>query len=75
MKHTAGNAACQLGLGFLERGRSSGLVTTGDRGWLFTAIDPRVEDLHASSFSSPAEADRVARLVLDRARGAGGVRL
>lgn len=52
-----------------ENGQMLGVATTGDAGWLFTALDPRVEDLHGSSFSSPAEAERVALLVLARGRG------
>ncbi|MBR0651793.1 hypothetical protein GXW78_19140 [Roseomonas terrae] len=53
-----------------ENGRLLGVATTADHGWMFTAIDPRVEDLHGSRFRSTAEAERVALLVLDRGRGA-----
>jgi hypothetical protein len=52
-----------------ENGQMVGIATTGDHGWLFTAIDPRVEDLHGASFRTPADAERVARLVLARDRG------
>lgn len=52
-----------------ENGQMIGVATTGDAGWLFTAIDPRVEDLHGASFRSPGEAERVAHLVLARSRG------
>lgn len=57
-----------------DNGHLLGIATTADHGWLFTAIDPRVEDLHGSQFRSPDEAERVARLVLDRGRGAAGGR-
>lgn len=57
-----------------EGGRLLGIATTADHGWLFTAIDPRVEDLHGSQFHTPAEAERIALLVLDRGRGAVGGR-
>jgi hypothetical protein len=52
-----------------QNGHMLGVATTGDSGWLFTALDPRVEDLHGSCFPSPAEAERVARLVLAREGG------
>ncbi|BDG70541.1 hypothetical protein [Roseomonas fluvialis] len=52
-----------------ENGQIVGVATTGDHGWLFTAIDPRVEDLHGAHFRTPADAERVARLVLARGRG------
>lgn len=55
-----------------ENGQMIGVATTADRGWLFTAIDPRVEDLHGSCFGTPAEAERVALLVLARGRGLAG---
>lgn len=58
----------------IDNGRLLGVATTADQGWLFTAIDPRVEDLHGSCFRTPAEAERVALLVLDRGRGAIGGR-
>lgn len=57
-----------------ENGHLLGVATTADHGWLFTAIDPRVEDLHGSCFRTPAEAERVALLVLDRGRGTVGGR-
>jgi hypothetical protein len=55
-----------------ENGQMVGVATTGDHGWLFTAIDPRVEDLHGANFPSPADAERVARLVLARGRSPAG---
>jgi ethanolamine utilization microcompartment shell protein EutL len=43
--------------------------------WRFIATDPAVEDLDGATFSSPAEAQRVAGLVLQRSRQpAGAVR-
>ena len=43
--------------------------------WRFIATDPAVEDLDGASFPSPAEAQRVAGLVLHRSRqSAGAVR-
>ena len=43
--------------------------------WRFIATDPAVEDLDGATFSSPAEAQRVAGLVLHRSRqSAGAVR-
>lgn len=47
-------------------GRMLGVATTADQGWTFIATDPSVEDLHGVRFHSPAEAERVALLVLDR---------
>ncbi|NMJ41515.1 hypothetical protein GWK16_09705 [Roseomonas sp. JC162] len=57
-----------------ENGHMVGVATTGDSGWLFTALDPRVEDLHGAQFRTPADAERVALLVLARGRGAAGGR-
>ena len=39
--------------------------------WRFIATDPAVEDLDGASFPSPAEAQRVAGLVLGRSRQPG----
>lgn len=58
----------------IDNGRLLGVATTADQGWLFTAIDPCVEDLHGRCFRTPAEAERVALLVLDRGRGVIGGR-
>lgn len=55
-----------------ENGHMIGVATTGDHGWLFTALDPRVEDLHGAHFRTPAEAERVALVVLARGRGTAG---
>lgn len=43
-----------------------GAAVTGDRGWHFVAVDPRLEDIHGASFPTPEEAERVAHLVLAR---------
>ena len=51
-----------------ENGHILGVATTAERGWLFTAVDPRVEDLQGTCFRTPAEAERVALLVLARGR-------
>ena len=40
--------------------------------WRFIATDPVVEDLDGASFPSPAEAQRVAGLVLQRSRQPAG---
>ena len=40
--------------------------------WRFIATDPAVEDLDGASFPSPAEAQRVAGLVLQRSRQPAG---
>lgn len=53
-----------------DKDRLLGVATTADQGWLFTAIDPGVEDLHGRCFRTTAEAERVALLVLERGRGA-----
>lgn len=55
-----------------ENGHMLGVATTGDQGWLFTALDPRVEDLHGAQFRTVAEAERIALLVLARGRGVAG---
>lgn len=51
-------------------GRFVGVAVSGHDGWHFKAIDPQVDDLDGARFSSPAEAARVARLLLERERGA-----
>ena len=43
--------------------------------WRFLAVDPLVDDLDGATFASPAEAQRVAGLVLARNRGRGLIRL
>jgi hypothetical protein len=40
--------------------------------WRFIATDPVVEDLDGATFPSPAEAQRVAGLVLQRSRQPAG---
>ncbi|MFC3127572.1 hypothetical protein ACFOD4_21115 [Pseudoroseomonas globiformis] len=49
-------------------GRFVGVAVSGPAGWHFKAIDPVLDDLEGVQFSSPAEAARVARLVIERAR-------
>lgn len=49
-------------------GRFVGVAVAGPQGWHFKAIDPVVDDLDGASFPTPAEATRVARLVVERAR-------
>jgi hypothetical protein len=49
-------------------GRFVGVAVAGPSGWHFKAIDPVVDDLEGARFSSPAEAARVAGLVVERAR-------
>lgn len=43
-----------------------GAAVTGDRGWHFVAVDPRLEDIHGATFPTPEEAERVAHVVLAR---------
>jgi len=49
-------------------GRLLGAAVAQEGGWSFIAADPLVADLHGQRFPSPAEACRIAGLVLDRAR-------
>ena len=54
-------------------GRFLGVVVTHATAvWRFVATDPAVEDIDTATFASPAEAERVARLVLLRGSGQGG---
>lgn len=46
-----------------------GAAVTGDRGWQFVALDPRLDDIHGAAFPSAEEAERVARLVFARETG------
>ena len=58
-------------------GRFLGVAVTLAGAWRFIATDPVVEDLDGNVFATPAEAHRVASLVLNRASrptGQGGVR-
>jgi hypothetical protein len=60
-------------------GRFLGVAVTQAHGqahpWRFIATDPAVEDLDGATFRDPAEAERVATLVLHRGRRAAAVRL
>jgi hypothetical protein len=57
------------------QGRFLGVAVTQAAKWRFIATDPVVEDLDGATFPSPAEAQRVAGLVLHRSRTpAGAVR-
>jgi hypothetical protein len=49
-------------------GRFLGVAVTLAGAWRFIATDPVVEDIDGNIFATPAEARRVARLVLNRAR-------
>ncbi|MCQ4159561.1 hypothetical protein NON00_06440 [Roseomonas sp. GC11] len=49
-------------------GRFVGVAVSSQSGWFFKAIDPVVDDIDGASFTSPAEAARVARLVVERAQ-------
>jgi hypothetical protein len=51
-------------------GRLVGLAVHAGPDWHFVAAEPVLDDLHGAHFPSAEEAARVARLVLDRARGA-----
>ena len=50
-------------------GRFVGVAVARETDWLFLATDPAMEDLEGAAFPTPAEAVRVARLVLQRGRG------
>ncbi|MGG5890908.1 hypothetical protein ACLF3G_27875 [Falsiroseomonas sp. HC035] len=50
-------------------GRFVGVAVHSAKDWHLVAVDPALEDLHGTRFPSPADAERVARLVLRRARG------
>ena len=51
------------------RGRFIGVAVTHAAAWRFVATDPVVEDLDGATFPTPAEAQRVAGLVLARNSG------
>lgn len=51
-------------------GRFLGAVVSQAKGWSFIATDPAVADLQGKRFPSPAEAARIAGLVLERSRQA-----
>jgi len=51
------------------QGRFLGVAVTHAAAWRFIATDPVVEDLDGATFPSPAEAQRVAGLVMQRSRG------
>ena len=48
------------------QGRFLGVAVTHALAWRFVAVHPSVEDIDGTTFSSPAEARRVAELVLAR---------
>jgi hypothetical protein len=48
------------------RGRFLGVAVTHANAWRFIATDPLVEDIDGATFPSPAEARRVAGLVIGR---------
>ncbi len=50
-------------------GRFVGVAVARETDWLFLATDPVLEDLEGAAFPNPAEATRVARLVLMRGQG------
>lgn len=50
-------------------GRFVGVAVAREKDWLFLATDPVLEDLEGAAFPNPAEAARVARLVLMRGLG------
>jgi hypothetical protein len=54
----------------LLAGRMVGFAVAAEAGLVFTALDPRLEDLSGARFPSAAEARRVAALVLAREIGA-----
>ena len=54
------------------QGRFLGVAVTQAAKWRFIATDPAVEDLDGATFPSPAEAQRVAGLVVLRGRQAAG---
>ena len=49
-------------------GRFLGAVVSQAEGWSFIATDPVVADLQGRRFPTPAEAERIAGLVLARSR-------
>jgi len=55
-------------------GHFVGVAVNSSASWHFVAVDPVLEDLHGAHFSSTEEVARVARLVLQRSRGAAPVR-
>lgn len=54
------------------QGRFLGVAVTQAAQWRFIATDPAVEDLDGATFPSPAEAQRVAGLVVQRSRQPAG---
>ena len=58
------------------QGRFLGVAVTHEAAWRFIATHPAVGDIDGATFPSPAEAKRVAELVLVRGIGpvAGGPR-
>jgi len=54
------------------QGRFVGVAVAHAAAWRFIATDPAVEDIDGATFQSPAEALRIAGLVLNRSRGSAG---
>lgn len=48
-------------------GRFVGVAVNSSLSWHFVAVDPVLDDLHGTHFTSAEEVARVARLVLARA--------
>ena len=55
------------------QGRFLGVAVTHEAAWRFIATHPAVGDIDGATFPSPAEAKRVAELVLVRSGGIGPV--
>jgi hypothetical protein len=55
----------------LLAGRMVGFAIAAEAGLVFTALDPRLDDLSGARFRDAAEARRVAALVLARESGSG----
>ncbi len=53
------------------QGRFVGVAVAHAAAWRFIATDPAVEDIDGATFPSPAEAERVAGLVVGRNSGPG----
>jgi hypothetical protein len=60
------------------QGRFLGVAVTHETAWRFVAVHPSVGDIDGATFPNPAEAKRVAALVVARGEGlppaAGGAR-
>lgn len=49
-----------------QAGHLLGIAATGDQGWFFIAMDPRMEELHGQDFADADTVERVARSVFAR---------